>query len=130
MSALPYCMNTSCANCREDEGFETSRCNALDKCLYKAGSGYCPFFKRKDRAKPERDAANARAERLGLLAPDGTYKQQRFVNAKRVNGSDGAVRIDIVPNIPAWLEDLAERGAIPKELVTKYNASVSVVTVE
>lgn len=130
MGALPYCMNTGCANCRIDEGFENGRCNALDKCLYKAGSGYCPFFKRKDHAKPERDAANARAERLGLLAPDGTYKQQRFVSARRVTDEDGTERVDIIPNIPAWLADLADRGSIPYELVTKYNASVSVVNVE
>jgi len=118
---VPECGNTSCAACQYSELTERNECVALEKCLYE--NGYCPFYVDCDTAEKAKAESRERAERYGLIASDGTYRQQRFVRARREEDKNGIPCVVTRPDIGAWLEDLAQKGAIPMDIFTRYAAA-------
>ena len=118
---LPECGNTSCAACQYSELTERNECVALERCLYE--NGYCPFYTDCDTADKSKKAARERAERYGLLAPDGTYRQQRFIHSRREEDKNGIPCIVTRPDICEWLMDLVAKDAIPMWILERYNAA-------
>ena len=119
--SYPVCTNTECASCKHNELNGRNECIALDACLMDMRE--CPFFKTSIQAEADKEAARIRVEPMRILAKDGTYKQQRFVHAKRIEDDNGNISVVYQPNIYAWLEDLVLRGTVPQDVLTKYMAA-------
>lgn len=117
----PRCDNKDCAACQFNDMLKTHECVALDKCLLE--NGYCPFFRDHVTAYAEKENARKRAESYGLLATDGTYRQQRFIHAKRVPDRHGIPQIVVEADIQKWLEDLAWKKTIPMDVYSRYMAA-------
>lgn len=123
MAQQPMCGNTSCAACKFNDLTERNECIALDQCLL--SNNHCPFFTDTVSAEKSRESARKRAEKYGSLANDGTYRQQRFVRTRREEDKNGIPFIITRPDIPAWLEDLAQSGRIPMDVFSRYAAAHS-----
>ena len=119
--ALPECGNKSCAACQYSPLTERNECVALEKCLLT--ENYCPFYRAREEAEQARAESRQRAERFGLIASDGTYRQQRFVRARRELDKHGIPCVVTRPEIGAWLEDLVAKGSVPVTVLERYTAA-------
>lgn len=120
----PMCGEKSCAACRFSSLTEMYECIALETCMM--DTGHCPFYKENSKADADNEAARIRVEKLGILAADGTYKQQRFVRARREEDKNGIPCVVTRPDIASWLEDLAHRGSIPMDVFNNYTSTHAV----
>lgn len=113
------CNARECAMCSWSNAHHGYVCDALTESL--DDDGHCPFFKTREQATIEREAARRRAMEAGALNHHGLYIQPTFTKGIRTTSETGKPKVVQVPNVRRWLQHLADREIIPQGKVVEWD---------
>lgn len=121
---FPRCPAMGCVHNAYNPDVRGTQCTILTECLMDYQTGDCPFYAKHSEAAESRKAAHKRAVRMGCLAVDDTYRP-RFTKVRLTLMKDGSEKAELVPDIPAWLDHLAQEGIITQAFADQRKARYS-----